>query len=92
MNKYVITALSILSFVVIAALLLVFDMIDYAKMPAGVDKTVKILTVGKRESFNVTIANLSEAGIIKDPIRFKLLALIKRYDTKIKAGEYALSS
>ncbi|MBU1183298.1 MAG: endolytic transglycosylase MltG [Proteobacteria bacterium] len=92
LNKYLIIALSILSFVVIAALLLVFDMIDYAKMPAGVDKTVKILTVGKRESFNVTIANLSEAGIIKDPIRFKLLALIKRYDTKIKAGEYALSS
>ncbi len=92
MNKYLIITLSILSFVVIAALLLVFDMIGYAKMPAGVDKTVKILTVGKRESFNVTIANLSEAGIIKDPIRFKLLTLIKRYDTKIKAGEYALSS
>jgi UPF0755 protein len=67
-------------------------MIDYAKKPAGADKTVKILTVGKREGFNVTIENLSEAGIIKDPIRFKLLALIKRYDTKIKAGEYALSS
>ena len=92
MNKYLIITLSILSFVFIAALFLLFDIFDYAKKPAGVDKTVKILTVGKGEGFNAIIANLGEAGFIKDPIKFKLLALIKRYDTKIKAGEYALSS
>jgi UPF0755 protein len=92
LNKHFIIILSILSFIVIAGLLLLLDIIEYAKKPAGVDKTVKILTVGKREGFNVTIANLSEAGIINDPIKFKLLTLIKRYDTKIKAGEYALSS
>ncbi len=92
MNKYLIITLSILSFVFIAALFLLFDIFDYAKKPADIDMTVKILAVDKGEGFNVIIANLSEAGIIKDPIKFKLLALIKRCDTKIKAGEYALSS
>ncbi len=92
MNKYLKIALPVLCVVVIAALFLLYDMIKYAKTPAGFDKTLKVLTVGSGEGFNVTIANLSEEGIIKNPVKFRFLALIKRYDTKIKAGEYALSS
>ncbi|MFO7665482.1 MAG: endolytic transglycosylase MltG [Desulfobacterales bacterium] len=92
MNKHFIIILSILFLIVIAGLLFLLDITEYAKKPAGSDRTLKILTVDKGEGFNVTIANLNKAGIITDPIKFKLLALIKRYDTKIKAGEYALSS
>lgn len=92
MKRYIKITVPVLFIAVIAAIYFTFDLINYAKTPAGIDKTEKILNVGKKESFSVTIKNLSDAGIIKDPIKFRLLALVKRYDTKIKAGEYALSS
>jgi len=92
LKRYIKIAVPVLFIAVITALYFLFDLNNYAKTPAGVDKTEKVLNVGKKESFSITIANLNKAGIIKDPIKFRLLALVKRYDTKIKAGEYALSS
>jgi UPF0755 protein len=92
LNKYIKIALSVLSVVIIAVSLILLDLIEYAKKPAGVDKTEKILTVERGDKFKVAVANLFEAGIINDPVRFRLFAIIKRYDKKIKAGEYALSS
>jgi UPF0755 protein len=92
LNRYLNIALPVLFIAVFAAGFILFDMIDYAKTPAGVDKTEKIVNVGKGESFGAIIANLNKAGIIKNPVKFRLLAFFKRYDTKIKAGEYALSS
>lgn len=44
------------------------------------------------QRFTATLNGLKNAGVIKNPIKFEMLARIKRYDKKIKAGEYLLSS
>jgi UPF0755 protein len=92
LKKYIKIAISALFVVIIAVSLILLDINEYAKKPAGVDKTEKIITVEMGDKFKVTAANLHEAGVINDPVKFRLFAIIKRYDKKIKAGEYALSS
>ncbi|RZB32100.1 MAG: UPF0755 protein [Desulfobacteraceae bacterium Eth-SRB1] len=77
-------------FCVISCLLL--DLLQYAEMPANSNKTDSIVMIKPGQRFTATLNGLKNAGVIKNPIKFEMLARIKRYDKKIKAGEYLLSS
>lgn len=50
------------------------------------------VTVPPGQGFRVTAESLNKAGIIDDPLKFRLFAYIKGYDKKIKAGEYLFTS
>jgi len=89
-----------LQIIIAAALFLLFsalssvylDLLQYADKPGDTDLMEKVVTVKPGQGFKAVSERLRESGIIKNPIKFKLFALIKGYDKRIKAGEYTLSS
>lgn len=92
MKKY---QLIILIFVVLflgALSYLLADIHLYSKRPANNDHTKKIVTIHKGQNFETTAKGLHEADIIENPFKFKVVARVKGYDKKIKAGEYLFSS
>ena len=83
----------ILAFISFSALSCLFlDLLVYADKSANTDDSKRVAVILPGQNLS-TIANyLNNTGIIKNPVKFKLLARIKGYDKKIKAGEYLLSS
>ncbi|MBW2568906.1 MAG: endolytic transglycosylase MltG [Deltaproteobacteria bacterium] len=71
---------------------LVFDLLQYAETPVNSNETDRIVVIKPGQGFTATLNSLKDTGVIKNPIRFEMIARIKGYDKKIKAGEYLLSS
>jgi len=65
---------------------------QFANRPGGVIETQEIIPILSGENFTALAAKLNQKGIIADTAKFKLLALIRGDDKKLKAGEYPLSS
>jgi UPF0755 protein len=63
----------------------------YVKKPASLDHTKKTMTVYPGQTFQTTLIKLYEMKIVKNPFKFKMVAVFKGYDKRIKAGEYLLS-
>jgi UPF0755 protein len=63
----------------------------YAYHPAGTVDAQDLIPVIAGETFTSLASKLEQRGIITDTRSFKLLALIRGDDKKLKAGEYALS-
>lgn len=86
---------TIISFISVLLLIVVFlfivDLHKYANESADQDTSKKIITIHPGQSFNRTLDELTHSGIIKDPIKFKILARLKGRDNNLKAGEYDLS-
>ncbi len=93
MKKLAVT-ISIILFLSFCALSsLFFDLLHYACQPFNVAKPVKKIVILSQGQKLPAISNkLHKAGIIQYPSKFRLLARLKRFDTRIKAGEYILSS
>ena len=72
-------------------LYILWDIHTYALKSFKTDQTTKGMTILEGENFNITLNKLFNAGIISQPVKFKLLARVKKYDKKIKAGYYILS-
>ncbi len=68
------------------------DILNYARTPAGTEPVEQVVVVKSGQGFQSFAKMLRERGIIEHPTKFRLLARIKGYDKKIKAGEYELSS
>lgn len=73
------------------ASLLFFELSIYVKKPAGLDQAKKKMTVDPGQTFQTTLMKLHEMKIVKNPFKFKMVAVFKGYDKRIKAGEYLLS-
>ncbi len=76
-----------------AAGLLAWDLSRYAGSPvnpeAGEPRHVKI---PPGAGFNEAAGIIEEAGLVESPVRFKILATLRKATTSIKAGEYRLSA
>ncbi len=70
---------------------LFFELSIYVKKPASLDRTKKKMTVYPGQTFQTTLMKLHEMKIVKNPFKFKMVAVFKGYDKRIKAGEYLLS-
>lgn len=69
------------------------ELLLYGGEPAQRGRTEKsLIDILPGEGFQRIAARLVEAGIVNGPIKFKLLARLKGFDKKIKAGEYLLSA
>ncbi len=91
MKKYWII---ILIFLVLLSGVLSYFYMDirmYSEMPASNDQTHKIVTIHKGQRFKSTAERLYEADIVTNPFKLVVLARVKGYDKKIKAGEYLFS-
>lgn len=76
----------------LASAYIFMDLLFYADVPTGGDPVKKVVIVHPGQGFAATTLKLQEMGIIRSPLKFKLLALIKRQDKRVKAGEYLFSS
>ena len=78
-----------------AALIVLFgvylNLIIYSDKPASNHSSKEIFVVDRGQKFIVTAEKLYNTGLIKHPLKFRLLARLKRLDKRIQAGEYLLS-
>ena len=85
--------IAILSLAVVAAgVWLGLDLNRFAHQAGGPDDNPVAFTIAPGESFNNLTSRLQTAGIIRSPLRFKLLARFKGADKRLQAGEYRLSA
>jgi UPF0755 protein len=63
----------------------------YAITPVGDSDAKIVLWIKPGQGFFGTIDQLQQAGLVRHPEKFRWLAYLKRYERRIRAGEYALS-
>ncbi len=68
-----------------------WDLREYAMTPSGGSDEKTVFTVPAGQGFLETRDALDREGLIQSPVRFGLLARLRRADTRIRAGEYLLS-
>ena len=79
--------------IVCAALGLYIDLRKFAETPAKPDLSDKVVVnVPQGQSLKTTADLLYQKNLIKDSFKLVLIARIKGYDTRLKAGEYLLSA
>ena len=71
---------------VLACVLL--DLLVYADKPESTVSIERVVIVPAGYGFEAVSERLHQAGIIQNQVKFKLLARLRGYDKKIKAGEY----
>jgi len=91
--KRLLVIISILLFLLISSVVYIYlDLIRYAKKLPDGEPVEHIVIIRSGQGFNSFSENIYHKGIIEHPLKFRLLARMKRYETKMKAGEYSLSS
>jgi UPF0755 protein len=89
--KVVITAALFL--LISGMLYFMLNLFIYAEKPASTNGCIeKVVIIKSGQDFKSFSERLHKAGIIKELYKFNLLARIKGYDRKVKAGEYLLSA
>lgn len=68
------------------------DLLEYAGQPTDPGAQRILFEVSRGEGFNTVTQNLFARGLFENPEKFKLIARLKGYDKKIRAGEYELSA
>lgn len=68
------------------------DITAYAKQSPGGDLIKKAILINQGDTFGKITSRLNQAGIITHPFKFRLYARLKKYDYRIKAGEYVVST
>lgn len=65
---------------------------QYGNTPISDLKKEIIVEIHSGQSFRDTVKQLNSLGLLHNPIKFRILARLRKLDTKIQAGEYSLSS
>ncbi|OQY08559.1 MAG: aminodeoxychorismate lyase [Desulfobacteraceae bacterium 4572_123] len=93
MKKKILLAIFILLIIALGGFAWLYvDFIKYIQRPAGADSIQKIVLINQGDNFKKITSRLNQAGIITHPFKFRLYARLKKYDHRIKAGEYAFST
>jgi UPF0755 protein len=64
----------------------------YADQPVSLETNNIVVNIPSGQAFNVTADILFKAGIINSPFKFRMIARLRGYDKRLKAGEYMLSA
>jgi UPF0755 protein len=87
---------AILSIIIVlcfgSVLILYVDMLEFAKKPANKSSTTAVFIVRPGQRLKSISENLHKMGILTHPFKFRLFAQMKRYDRRIRAGEYFLTA
>ncbi len=92
MKKFIILSLIIFVLFIAVFCSLYIHILNYSQKAETNNSVKKIINLSKGKSFDEIAGILEKSRIIYDKTRFIIFARIKGYDTKIKAGEYFLSS
>ena len=68
------------------------SLLKFAKEPAGEGTYEAVVAIKPGEGFKSISQRLFAAGVIKSSVKLSFLARIKRYDKRVKAGEYQFSA
>jgi UPF0755 protein len=91
--KKILLISSVLIFISLCGLaVFILNLRHYAGQPAGFDSKNIVVNIPSGQTFRVTTDILFKAGIIKSPFNFNMVARLKGYDKRLKAGEYTLSA
>jgi UPF0755 protein len=66
------------------------DLRRYAEQPAGLEPDEVAVDIPAGQPFKSTAQLLLSRGLINSPFKFNLVARLKGYDSRLKAGEYSL--
>jgi UPF0755 protein len=92
MLKKVASAAVILAFIGFCLVSAVgLELIGYARQPADPGAADKVVGIVSGQSMAQTAAILERLGIIRGPLKFRVLARLYGEDRRIQAGEYSLS-
>ncbi len=67
------------------------ELAGYARQPADASAADQVVGIPGGQSMARTAAALHRLGVIREPLKFRLLARLHGDDRRIKAGEYLLS-
>jgi UPF0755 protein len=70
--------------------LFILDLRHYAEQPAGLKPNDVVVDIPAGQPFKTTSQTLFKHKIIDSPFKFNLVARLKGYDKRLKAGEYSL--
>ncbi|MBS3810138.1 MAG: endolytic transglycosylase MltG, partial [Desulfobacterales bacterium] len=92
MKKRVLIIIILIAVILSAAALFVRHMAIYAHSPvnSSLTRSLKVV-VEPGQNFRSITADLQEKGLLKHPLKFRIIAGYQNVTTKIKAGEYRLS-
>ncbi len=74
------------------SLFLMASFLTYVKSPVDIEDTTITVEIPKGASFAAAVSILSDAGLIKHKALFYTLARMKNAQSRIRAGEYELST
>jgi len=90
--KKILALMLVLVFVAACLLAAVgLELWHYGRQPAASAGAVQTLTIPDGQGVGRIAVRLAEAGIVRDPLKFRLLARLRGQDTRLQAGEYRLS-
>lgn len=68
------------------------ELVGYARRPADPGAADQVVGIAIGQSMARTAAMLDGLGIIREPLKFRVLARLRGDDRRIQAGEYSLSA
>ena len=90
-NAFIIAVL-LTAFIVFCGLAAIgLDLREYARQPAGEKVAGQIVEIAHGRGMGQIADDLANAGLIRSPLKFRLLARLKGCDKLLQAGEYLLS-
>ena len=92
MKRKLFSAVLLMVFVAFCGLTAVgLDLLEYARQPADKDGAERIVQIARGRAMARIADDLAGAGLIRAPLKFRLLARLKGSDKLLQAGEYLLS-
>jgi UPF0755 protein len=93
-NKHSFSKILLVIILILAAVVsaICLDLYLYAGRPCGSDNSTKLVKIMPGHNFSDVFKELRNSEIVTYSYKFKLLAVIKGYDKRIKFGEYLLST
>lgn len=92
MKKILLISAILISISLCGLALFILNLRHYAEQPGGQAPQKVMITIPAGQPLKTTAEALSKNGIITSPFKFNMIARLKGYDKRLKAGEYALSA
>ena len=92
LKKILLITLIFILLAIIGGTVFFINLKHYAEQPAGPAAERVVITIPAGQSLKTTTEALFQNKIITSPFKFNMLARLKGYDKRLKAGEYALSA
>jgi UPF0755 protein len=90
LKKFLLFTVILFLMIICAAAAFLLDLRHYAEQPAGLEPNNVVVDIPAGQPFKITSQTLFKRNIINSPFKFNLVARLKRYDKRLKAGEYSL--